>query len=315
MLTLDVHNDHWRGDPASAGAAIAHAVQLLRAAGLEEGARDARLLTAAALNVDPAALVKHPEIRLTPIELERLQSYIRRRIEREPVSRILGRRGFYGRDFAISPATLDPRPDSETLIEAALQLVAESGWNDAPIRILDIGTGSGCLLVTLLAELPAAVGVGSDIDVGALQIAKENAECLGVAARARFVESRSLATIDGAFDLLISNPPYIPTAEIASLDPDVRRYDPLTALDGGIDGLDIYREITRDLVRVVPDGWALFEVGAGQADAVTTLLQGAEVGSMMRRFCDLDGRDRCVAWKARRSGPYTKPLGIRLGTE
>ncbi len=309
MLTLDNRNDHWRSDPASAGSAIADAAQLLRAAGIDDGTRDSRSLVAAAAGLDPAVLLSRPEHRLTASQQELLQTYIRRRIAREPVSRILGRRGFHGRDFLITPATLDPRPESETLIGATLQLAAEEGWDEAAIRIFDVGTGSGCLLVTLLAELPIASGVGSDIDTSALLAAAANAERHGALERSRFIQTRSLGAVEGTFDLLVANPPYIPTADVAGLEPEVRVYDPPAALDGGSDGLDI------DLARVVPDGWAVFEVGAGQADAVAGLLAGAAEGAAVRRFLDLDGRERCVAWKARASAPRTKALGIRGGPE
>ena len=283
-----------------AAKATLEATRRLRDGGIESPARDARILVAAALRVDAGQLIGRPEMPLGPAEQASLERAIARRLAREPVSRILGSRGFYGREFEISPATLDPRPDSETLIEVALLLVGRD--RKLPLRILDVGTGSGCLLVTLLAELPSATGLGTDIDLEALQVALRNAHRHDVASRAEWKPARSLNGIGGSFDLLVANPPYVPTGMIEELDPEVREYEPRPALDGGADGLDVYREIARDLVRVVPNGWALFEVGRGQAPAVADLLTSVRSGAQLpevRIFRDLNGVDRCVAWKAR----------------
>ena len=218
------------------GAALRQATALLRSAGIEGAGDDARRLLAAALALSAAQLLARPERPLSAEESERFGRSIARRAAREPVSRILGEREFYGRSFAISPATLDPRPDSETLIAAALEFTAAEKWPAAParpLRILDVGTGSGCLLLTLLAELPGALGVGIDTSTAALDIARANAQRLGVADRAHWLVGDALEAMRGPFDILISNPPYIPTGEIAGLDPEVRCYDPPLALDGG----------------------------------------------------------------------------------
>jgi release factor glutamine methyltransferase len=225
----------------------------------------------------------------------------------EPVSRILGVRGFYGRTFRISPATLDPRPCTETVIEAALEIADREGWRERPIRILDVGTGSGALLVTLLAELPSATGIGTDISDGALAAARENARGLGVASRAAFLNRSILEGVDGTFDLLVSNPPYIPTGDIAALEPEVRDFDPAGALDGGVDGLDFYRALAAGLAGRVPAGWALVEVGAGQAAAVESIFRGAADGDAaapeIRLWKDLGQHTRCVAV---RTQPYSR---------
>ncbi len=274
----------------------------LAAAGIEDGARDARLLVAAALDARAEDLLREPERRLTPHEAERLSQFSSRRAAHEPVSRILGTRGFYGREFRVTPATLDPRPCTETVVEAALEVAQAEGWGSRPIRILDIGTGSGALVATLLAELPQATGVATDISDAALAVARENAERLGVASRAVFLNRRNLEGIDGPFDLFVSNPPYIPSADIAGLAPDVRDYDPLGALDGGADGLDIYRALAQGLVGVVPDGWALFEVGAGQAEPVVEILRSAVEKALqeVRVWRDLGQHSRCVAVRTHR---------------
>lgn len=273
----------------------------LGAAGIEEPARDARLLLMAALDLSATDLVREPGRRLSERNAQRLADVAARRLAREPVSRIAGVRGFFGRDFHITPATLDPRPCTETVVEAALEVVAAEGWPGRPLRLLDVGTGSGALLVTLLAELPAATGVGTDISDAALAVAQANAVRLGVAGRAQFLNRRTLAGVEGPFDLLVSNPPYIPAGDIAGLDPEVRDFDPRAALDGGADGLDIYRALAADFSRCVPDGWALLEVGAGQAEAVAGLLREAPgAAAEVRQWTDLGGHVRCVAARTHR---------------
>lgn len=282
----------------SAREAATAVTRALESAGIEGAARDARLLLLEALAVSAADLLRQPERRLSDREALKLAAFAQRRIAREPVSRILGTRGFYGRTFRITPATLDPRPCTETIVDAALEVVDAEGWRTKPIRILDVGTGSGALLVTLLAELPLATGVGTDISDAALAVARENAERLGVAPRAAFLNRRTLDGIEGTFRLLVSNPPYIPSGDIAGLDPEVRSFDPVTALDGGQDGLDLYRALAAGLLRCVPAGWALVEVGAGQAGAVAAMLrraggEGADLPS--KTWKDLGQHVRCVA--------------------
>jgi release factor glutamine methyltransferase len=287
------------GQGETLGDALRSVQRALMAAGVEDAGRDARLLVAAAAGVDTAAIIARPERRLTADEQARLEATASRRCAREPVSRILGEREFYGRRFALSPATLDPRPDSETLIEAALGIAAREGWRERPIRLLDIGTGTGCLLLTLLAELPLATGLGTDISGEALQTAALNAASLGIAERVQFARVDALGGVDGPFDLIVSNPPYIPSGDIAGLSTEVAKYDPHAALDGGPDGLEIYRKIIGDLGRVLR-GWAIFEVGAGQAEAVALLLQQAFVKTRqaeVSRHSDLGGHTRCVAFK------------------
>lgn len=282
------------------GEAVRRVTRALDKAGVDTPSRDARLLVAEAAGFDSARLIAEPDRQMTQVECRRLVEMVKRRCAREPVSRILGRREFYGRDFEISPAVLDPRPDSETLIETALALVDEEGWRARPIRILDVGTGSGCFLVTLLAELPAASGVGTDVSGDALEVASQNAGRHGVASRARFKIRRSLTGLEEHFDLLVCNPPYISTHEIALLAPEVRDNDPRAALDGGADGLNVYREVIPDLGSVMSSGWGLFEVGAGQAGAVAELLKpvcGLQGSADVRFASDLGGHGRCVAAK------------------
>jgi len=292
------------GDAKSASACVGdvvrRAARALTEAGVETPGVDARRLVEAATGLSSAQLLAAPEAAIEPAASHKLAQMLRRRSAREPVSRILGARDFYGRSFAVTLAVLDPRPDSETLIEAALELADKEGWRTRPIRILDVGTGSGCLLVTLLAELPHATGLGGDINAEALAVAADNARCHGVLSRMHVALHDGLSGLDGPFDLLVCNPPYIPSGEICGLSPEVRDHDPRPALDGGPDGLDVYRALIPALCRIVPQGWVLFEVGAGQADAVAQLLKNSLPAARQRAFRfwrDLGGHQRCVALK------------------
>jgi len=292
--------------------ATAHA---FRDAGIETPSLDARLLLCLATGLSHEALIAHGQEPIAPDEAARLAGYVTRRLDGEPVSRIKGSRDFYGRDFLIDACTLDPRPDTETLIDAALDTVARNGWKDRPLKLLDLGTGSGCILLTLLAELPQAEGVGTDISEEALRVAGENAHRLGIANRARFLAADWLDGVEGAFDLILSNPPYIPTCEIEGLAREVAGYDPRRALDGGADGLDAYRRIAKGAAAsLAPGGQLLVEIGASQADAVLALLREAGFGVEEDSVrWDLAGRPRCiVAGGPGAEGP--RPAKIRLET-
>jgi release factor glutamine methyltransferase len=281
---------------------VREASRALMEAGVEGPERDARLLAAAAIGCAPAELIVRPDRAVDEAACGRFVELVRRRCAREPVSRILGTREFYGRSFALSPATLDPRPDSETLIEAVLAFVDAKGWRDRPLRILDVGTGSGCLLLTLLGELPHATGVGTDVAQFALDIAAVNARDIDIAGaimrRCTFLRADALEGVEGPFDILVCNPPYIPSGDIASLKPEVRDFDPPLALDGGPDGLHMYRQIIPALTRVVPCGFAVFEVGAGQAGTVAEMLKssiGLSLQGAVDQHLDLGGHARCVS--------------------
>jgi release factor glutamine methyltransferase len=296
--------------PATLGAAVRAATLRLRRAGIDSAGDDARRLAAAVLGLDGAEVLSAPERPLGDEEVRRLACAIARRARREPASRILGAREFYGRSFALSPATLDPRADSETLIAATLALVGDEGWLSAPLRILDVGTGSGCLLVTLLLELAHATGVGTDISPAALATARSNARALAVAERSRWVAADALAGLAGPFDIMVSNPPYVRSADIARLAPEVARYDPHAALDGGSDGLAVFRRLAEGVAGLVPDGWIVLEVGHDQADAVAALLSSPGAlgsGARLRVFTDVAGMRRCVAGRTRKlPAPVTK---------
>ena len=288
--------------PRTIAAARRWGMATLRAAGITSAGIDVRRLLAAALALPEAQILARPEAELPPGRARIFASYIERRCGREPVARILGVREFYGRSFAVSAATLDPRPDSETLIEATLEIVGFEDWATRPLRILDVGTGTGCLLLTLLSELAQATGLGTDLSAAALEVARDNAAALGLAQRVAWQTTDLLENIEGEFHIVVSNPPYVSSAEIATLAPEVSRFDPRLALDGGTDGLEIFRRLSTGLFEVVPNGWIVLEVGHDQADRVVEVLAaGAPVGAAPRVnfYRDVSGRRRCVAVRTR----------------
>lgn len=259
-------------------------------AGVENPMLDSRILLSHALGMERVDLLLQAERLLSADEIARIKELMTRRARRESVARILGEREFWGLPFGLNEATLEPRPDSETLIDAALPELQER----AGVSILDLGTGTGCLLLSLLHELPNAVGIGIDIASRAIEQAQANAKRLKLDDRAVFRAGSWLNGVDGPFDLIISNPPYIVTEDLTTLMPEVRDNDPMLALDGGADGLKFYRELIPQLPKFLkPGGSAVFEVGLGQAREVSELFQqsGFHSGSIHE---DLSGIERCV---------------------
>ncbi len=220
---------------STVGAALTDATAKLTAAGIDDGRREARLLLAHALRLDTAAIFSRPERPLSVAEADAIAALLDRRAAREPLSRIVGMREFWSLPFRLTPDTLDPRPDSETLVQAVLDEIPDHA---APRRILDLGTGSGCLLLALLSELPQAWGLGIDLNPGAARAAADNAFALGLNGRSAFVAGDWGQALDTRFDVILANPPYIPASEIDGLDPEVKHWDPSLALAGGKDGLD-----------------------------------------------------------------------------
>jgi release factor glutamine methyltransferase len=260
-----------------------------RLRGTDSPRLDARLLLATALAVDNHWLFNNPAAPLADDALRRFEALLSRRCDREPMSLILGRREFWSLEFQVTRDTLAPRPDSETLIEAVLQHV-----RDGALSILDLGTGTGCLLLALLSELPKAKGMGIDRSEAALAVAIGNAQRLGFAGRAEFRISNWFSAVEGRFDVIVCNPPYIPSGDIAGLDPEVARFEPIGALDGGADGLDDYRLLAKQIPHRLTDcGIAGFEVGAGQAPDVAKLLE-AEGLTIRAIRKDLGGIERCL---------------------
>ena len=272
--------------PASAASALRASIPRLAAAGVPDPARDARRLLAHAMRIAPDRLTLELSRPLTPAEAAAFEAAIAARAARQPVSQITGSRAFWGRDFRVTRATLDPRPETEALVAEALA---------APFtRLLDLGTGTGCILLSCLAERPAATGIGIDASPEALAVAAENAARLGLTDRAELRLGDWFAGLDGNFDLIVSNPPYIAAAEMAALSPEVRDWEPALALSPGGDGLGAYRAIAAGArAHLAPGGRLILEIGPSQAGAVVALLAAAGLPGA-RVLPDLDGRDRVV---------------------
>lgn len=274
------------GMPRRVDAALREAVVRLRAAGVAEAAGDARRLMAHALEVTPDRVTLLAPEPMTAAQGARFDAGVAARVARQPVAQIVGHRRFWGRDFVVTPDVLDPRPETETLVAAALA---------APFsRVLDLGTGTGCILLTLLAERSGATGLGVDVSAPALRVAARNAAALGLGGRAAFRCGDWAEGVAGPFDLIVANPPYIAEAELAELAPEVRDWEPLAALSPGGDGLNAYRSICAAAPsRLSPRGRLLVEIGPTQAPAVSALMQAAGLAAP-RLHRDLDGRPRVL---------------------
>lgn len=282
-------------DGLSVDAARREVAARLRATGIDSPELDARLLVGAALKLSHTDLSIQSSRTLTRNEADAIELDIARRIAREPVARILGEREFWGLKFQLSPATLVPRPDTETVVIAALDFLRNQRKLSSNIRIADIGTGSGAILIALLSECPRARGVGTDISADALTVASINARDLGFDERAVFVKSDYASELSGHFDLIVSNPPYIPSADIDRLEVDVRDHDPRLALDGGKDGLDAYRVIVAQAAELLlPEAALIVEVGQDQATDVGNIMGAAGLAVQRPPKADLGGIDRAV---------------------
>lgn len=250
------------------------AKQNLREAGVETADLDARLLLQSVAGLTDTDFITADTI-LDEEQKRTYSNYIFRRMRGEPVSKILGHREFYGRIFQVTKDTLDPRPDTEILIEQALKWANEQG---RPLSILDLGTGTGCIILTLLAEIPGSVGVACDVSPAALEVAKKNATGLGMQEKVRFIESDWFESVDGQYDMIVSNPPYIPNPDIATLAREVRNHDPILALDGGTDGLDAYKKVFSDIKSFLkPGGRAFFEFGFSQGENISRLVDDSHL--------------------------------------
>lgn len=256
---------------------------------------EARMMLAYILDTDASTIVPS-QVNLTDTQADKLQEMIEERLEHKPLCKILGTKSFYKYDFVVNEDVLSPRPDTEILVETAVEFSKQFSFN----KILDMGTGSGCILLSLLGEIPDAVGTGIDISPAALSVARTNAKRLGYTDRCRFFNSswfEDKFDYGSNFDLIVSNPPYIPTKDIAGLDEEVKFYDPLTALDGGADGLKDYRRIAEISSQLLnDDGFLLLEFGINQSAEVKKIFlsAGLELVDIKK---DLSGKDRCIILK------------------
>jgi len=277
----------------------------LKTAGVDSPSIDARLLLEAAADVSRLDVISDPYRPLTAEQVERFGGYVERRSRREPVSRILGRKGFWKLLLRVTPDVLSPRPETERVVDLALEAFPQER---ASFSMLDLGVGSGAILLSVLAERPAATGLGVDISEAALATARDNAASLGLVGRATFLRTDWTQGLpDEAFDLVTSNPPYIPTGDIAGLEPEVSAHEPRLALDGGADGLEAYRVLAPEILRVLkPEGRFAVEIGWDQGAAVKALFEQAGAQDL-RVVRDLADRDRVVAG-------CKKALGIRGAT-
>jgi release factor glutamine methyltransferase len=269
-----------------------------RRGGLDAPELDARIIVGHALGLDHTALAAQSSRRLAAAEAGAIAALSARRLAREPVARILGRKEFWGLPLKVNAETLLPRPETETVVEAALAALDCEDRKSRALRIVDLGTGAGALLLALLSELPSACGIGTDISFAALRCARDNAAALGLSARASFVACDYGTALRGPVDVLVSNPPYVARADIAGLQAEVRDFDPPRALDGGPDGLDGYRAIAPHATRLLaPDGILVLELGQGQLGPVTSILAGAGLAPVAPRY-DLAGIARALVLRA-----------------
>jgi release factor glutamine methyltransferase len=267
----------------------------LEAAGVHSPVLDSRMLIEAGAGVSRLEIVTDPRREMSEAQVQAVQALAMRRVAREPISHILGRKGFWTHEFLVTPDVLTPRPETELLVDVALEFLPP----EKPALALDLGVGSGAILLSLLSERPNVVGVGVDVSDAALAVSAANAAALGLSERVEWRNSAWGDGLEGGFDLVLSNPPYIPSADIDGLAPEVARYEPRLALDGGCDGLDAYRLLApklRDLL--APGGRFALEVGRGQAGAVWALLDQAGLVSLETR-ADLAGVDRVVTGRRR----------------
>jgi len=274
--------------------ALTNAARYLAAAGIHGARAEARLLVGHVLDARPELLVAHPDRVIDAQALSQIQALVSRRADREPMSHLLGRREFWGLDFKVDRRVLDPRPDSETVITAVLACLEDRA---AELGILDLGTGTGCLLLALLSELPGAQGTGVDMSTGAVAVARDNAASLGFGDRSRFLVDDWAAAINGSFQVIVANPPYVASPDMAALAPEIARFEPMLALDGGPDGFGCYGDLAAAIARLLaPGGFAVVEIGSGQAIEVTEIFSalGLHARHVHR---DLAGIERCLMLK------------------
>jgi release factor glutamine methyltransferase len=273
---------------------------ILTEGGLPDASTDARVLVAGLLELTPTDFVLRADRAVTDEERRVVTEAIARRLSREPVHRILGRRDFHGVQLLLSPDTLEPRPDTEILVEAVLPFAHQCARDGGSVRLLDLGTGTGAIALALLHDVPQMLAVGTDIAVGALETALRNANLNGVAGRFSALQSRWFDAVDGCFDIIVSNPPYIRSDVIPDLAPDVRDHDPMLALDGGIDGLDAYRAIAAGAhAHLGEQGMLALEIGYDQKHAVSAVF-AAQGYTLEKVVSDYGGNDRVMMFSRKK---------------
>jgi release factor glutamine methyltransferase len=285
--------------PSNLSGALKHLRNAFSKAGVETPELDARLLLEWATGADRLEILKSPERIILAADEEKLVKALLRRLGGEPVHRIIGRRGFYGLEFELSPETLEPRPDTECLVELVLKHL--KGREEETLALLDLGTGTGIIVISLLFNLPNARGVATDISPGALEMCGRNADANGVLSRLSLVQTNWFDAMEGRFDVIVSNPPYIPTKVIGGLSREVRQFDPAQALDGGADGLDAYRALaTGAAAHLADDGIVALEIGHDQRVSVSRIFEDAGF-ALAEAARDLGGNDRALLF-SRTSG-------------
>ena len=278
--------------PADARAALARVSLRLQEAGVEEAALEAEVLVRHVLSLDRAGLLARPETPLSPAQAAALEALLARRMRREPLAYVLGRWEFHGLDFRVTPDVMVPRPETETLVDEAL---AWARARPAPVTIADVGTGSGCIAVTLAVRLPDARLVATDVYPAALAVAEDNARRHGVAERVRLLDGDLLQPLPGPVDLVVANPPYVPSGRFDGLQPEVRDYEPRGALDGGPDGTDLLRPLLRQAGAYLrPGGAVMLEIDEEQGATMSEAARRAFPGAAVRVLPDLSGRDRVL---------------------
>jgi release factor glutamine methyltransferase len=283
--------------PSNLGGALMHLRDAFSKAGIDKPELDARLLLEWATGADRLAVLTSPDRMMGASQAARLRDAMARRLAHEPVHRIIGRRGFYGLEFELSPDTLEPRPDTECLVELALKHCR--GREEEALSLLDLGTGTGIIAISLLAHLPNSRAIATDISSGALEMCGRNAQVNGVLQRLKCVQSNWLEAVEGRFDVIVSNPPYIPTGVISSLSPEVREFDPERALDGGADGLDAYRALAKGAAaRLAEKGIIALEIGHDQRASVSRIFEDSGF-ALLEAARDLGGNDRALLFTRR----------------
>ena len=258
---------------------------------------DARIVLREVLNLDEKEFILQPKIQVSSGNLGKIQKIVERRLKGEPISKIFGRRDFYSSTFLISTEVLDPRPESELIVDIANNFILDKKFKN----VLDLGTGSGCILLSILKENKKINGIGTDISFDAINIAKQNSSNLNLDERALFIVSNWFDSIDGSYDLIVSNPPYISSAEITNLSSSVKNYDPLVSLDGGSDGLACYKEIADDVNRIIrKNGRLILEIGYNQADDVIKIFESNEF-YLLKKYNDISGLDRILTFQTKKT--------------